>query len=131
VRDSSVNVVYYERDGEKMKIGKAEIESITYATHRSKLYNVMILFKGILKGSHDSADQLMGILWTHYGEPDEGDGPPAQFKWKGKTVSVFFYYNVDAERGHLEYTWEPGVQAMEAEQEEEFRKEMKAGADDL
>ncbi len=112
---------YYVRPEDKLKIGKADIESITYGFYRDDFFKVIIRVKGLMNYL-DLKQTLTGV----YGDGENVFGKDF-FAWSGKQVLITIEFQRMLNEGEALYTYNP---IMEKMSKETGRKTVK-GADDL
>ena len=91
----------YTREGEKTKIGDADIERVTYGFHKDRLYEVQIHFRSFI-----NFVKLKEILFKSYGPGRQPNRFLETYHWYRKETSVFLTYNEKSE-GVIGYTFLP------------------------
>jgi len=92
----------YTREGEKLKIGDADVERIMYGFYKDRLYEVQIRFR------HSSNfAKLKEKLFKLYGPGRQRDRPLQTYQWYGNNTSVFIAYDEKSEKGVIDYTFMP------------------------
>lgn len=81
--DHEGSVKYYKKEGEELKIGEAELESIEYGFWRGKLATVTVHTEGVF-----NYDKLITACKTKFGEPEQPDKKEATFVWRGKVTKM-------------------------------------------
>ena len=115
---------FYTRKNDKLKIGEAKLEKITYIFNKGRLGGVMICFT-----SASNASIIKETLTQHYGE--NFFTPPAEIlAWNGRNVFISFSYiemeGIDC-NGSVHYTYKP----LKKEEEKKKMEKMRKGASDL
>jgi len=100
---------YYVRPEDKLKIGKAAIESITYGFYRDDFFKVTIRVKGLMNYL-DLKETFVGV----YGEGENVFGKDF-FTWPGKQVLVTIEFKRMLNEGEALYTYKPIMEKMSKE----------------
>lgn len=91
----------YTREGEKMKIGDADIGRVTYGFHKERFYEVQIHFRSFF-----NFVKLKEILFKSYGPGRQPNRFLETYHWYRKETSVFLTYN-EKSGGVIGYTFLP------------------------
>ncbi len=99
----------YIRPDEKLKIGDAVIERITYGFYRDEFYKVTIQFKGLMNYLH-----LKKTLTDLYGDGDNIPGTDVH-TWTGRKTVVVVEFKGMLNEGEVLYTYKPVMEKMTKE----------------
>lgn len=100
---------YYARPDEKLKVGDAVIERITYGFYRDEFYKVTIRFKGLMNYLH-----LKKTLTDLYGDGDNIPGTDV-YSWSGKKVAVVIEFKGMLNEGEVLYLYKPIMEKLTRE----------------
>jgi hypothetical protein len=100
---------YYIRSGDKLKVGEAVVEKITYGFYRDEFFKVTIRFKGLMNYL-DLKQTLFGV----YGEGEQFPGRDI-YTWRGKQVFVTIEFKGMLNEGEAIYTYKPIMEKMSKE----------------
>jgi RNA polymerase sigma factor (sigma-70 family) len=92
----------YTREGQKMKIGDADIERVMYGFHEERLYELQILFRSFF-----NFVKLKEVLFKLYGPGLQPSRFLETYHWYGKETSVFLTYDEKSGKGAIGYTFLP------------------------
>ena len=92
--------VYTRRD-EKIKIGDADIERVTYGFHKDRLYEVQIYFRSFF-----NFVKLKEMLFKLYGPGRQPNRFLETYHWYRKETSVFLTYD-EKSGGVISYIFSP------------------------
>ncbi len=92
----------YTREGEKMKIGDADIERVTYGFHKERLYEVKVHFRSFF-----NFVKLKEILFKLYGPGLQPSRFLESYHWYRKETSVVLTYTEKSGKGTIGYTFLP------------------------
>lgn len=92
----------YRMEGEKMKVGDADIEMIMYGFYEDKLEDMQIHFR-----SSGNFAKLKEKLFQLCGPGRQPNPIGETYHWYGKEFSMFLTYNRTTEKGVLGYTFLP------------------------
>jgi len=100
---------YYIRPEDKLKVGEAVVERITYGFYRDEFFNVTIHFKGLMNYL-DLKQTLFGV----YGEGEQFPGKDI-FTWRGKQVFITIEFKGMLNEGEAISTYKPILEKMRKE----------------
>ncbi|MCX5834952.1 MAG: hypothetical protein NTV99_10685 [Deltaproteobacteria bacterium] len=100
---------YYIRPDDKLKVGEAVVERITYGFYRDEFFKVTIYVKG-LKNYLDLKQTFSGV----YGEGDNVFGKDF-YTWPGKQVFITIEFKGMLNEGEAIYTYKPIMEKMSKE----------------
>jgi hypothetical protein len=112
----------YRRTGDKMSIGDASIQTITYTFYKDRFFSVFITYEG-----WTNFDSLKRTLFELYGQPSRPNQFMEEYHWWGAWVSVGFKYSEISKKGHIIYIYK----SISAEREKDKKDSAKKGAADL
>jgi len=112
---------YYVRPEDKLKIGKAVIESITYGFYRDDFFKVTIRVKGLMNYL-----DLKQTFVEVYGDGENVFGKDF-YAWSGKQVLVTIEFKTMLNEGEALYAYKPITEKMNKETGRKITK----GAGDL
>ncbi len=92
----------YTREGQKMKIGDADIERVMYGFHKERLYELEIHFRSFF-----NFVKLKEILFKLYGPGLQPSRFLETYHWYRKETSVFLSYDEKTGKGVIGYTFLP------------------------
>lgn len=92
----------YARQGEKLKIGDADIERVMYGFYEDRLYEVQIHFRS---SSHFA--KLKEILFQAYGPGRQPNQFVETYHWYGGRTSAFLTYDEKSGKGVIDCTFLP------------------------
>ena len=92
----------YTREGERMKIGDADIERVAYGFHHDRLYEVQIHFRSFF-----NFVKLKETLFKLYGPGRQPSRFLETYHWYRKETSVFLTYSEKTGKGAIGYTFLP------------------------
>ncbi len=92
----------YTREGQKMKIGDADIERVMYGFHKERLYELQIHFRSFF-----NFVKLKEILFKLYGPGLQPSRFLETYHWYRKETSVFLTYDEKTGKGAIGYTFLP------------------------
>jgi RNA polymerase sigma factor (sigma-70 family) len=92
----------YTREGQKMKIGDADIERVMYGFHKERLYELQIHFRSFF-----NFVKLKEILFKLYGPGLQPSRFLETYHWYGKETSVFLSYDEKTGKGAIGYAFLP------------------------
>jgi hypothetical protein len=101
---------YYVRPDDKLKIGDAVIEKITYGFYRDEFFKVMIHFKGLMNYMH-MKETLTGL----YGDGEHVSFGKSLYTWTGSKVLVVIEFNGTLNEGEVLYTYKPVMEKLTKE----------------
>jgi hypothetical protein len=110
------NAKGYVKENDKLKIGDADLDSISYLFYQGRLFSVHIECK--LPGN---AASIKEFLFLQYGEGFRLSDPKSGevYIWNGSHVIVMYIYHQDNERAMLTYIYKPiADEAKRAKQKE-------------
>ena len=126
----------YTRQGEKKKIGDADIEGISYEFYNDKLSGLSIIIKG-----YSNFSKIRATLFHAYGtvkyknEFSENSGTVLDiYRWVGKKLIIELEYEVPKELGNIYYTYLPILNEIKKDlkkSKKEIIKRSKLGVKDL
>jgi hypothetical protein len=100
--ESGKDSEYYCRKNDKMKIGDADIDQISYGFYKNRFYVVLVEYHGFLNFT-----KLKTILLEQYGKPDQPNRLMENYFWFGGTVDIYFDYNEIFKKGYIYYSFRP------------------------
>ena len=100
---------YYIKPDEKLKVGEAVVERITYGFYRDEFFRVTIHFKGLMNYL-DLKQTLFGV----YGEGEQFPGRDI-YTWRGKQVFITIEFKGMLNEGEALYTYKPIMEKMSKE----------------
>lgn len=100
---------YYVRPDEKLKIGDAIVEKITYGFYRDEFFKVTISLKGLMNYMH-MKETLTGL----YGDGDHVFGK-SLYAWTGTKVNVVIEFNGVLNEGEVLYLYKPVMEKRTGE----------------
>jgi len=92
----------YLRAGDKMAIGDASVEKITYHFYKGRFCSVSIDYEG-----WDNFDSLKTTLSELYGQPRRPNQLMEEYNWLGASVSVSIEYSTSSKKGSIVYLYIP------------------------
>jgi len=92
----------YTREGQKMKMGDADIERVMYGFHKERFYELQIHFRSFF-----NFVKLKEILFKLYGPGLQPSRFLETYHWYGKETSVFLTYDGKSGKGAVGYTFLP------------------------
>jgi RNA polymerase sigma factor (sigma-70 family) len=92
----------YRREGEKMKIGDAEIEIIMYGFYKDRLEDMQIHFR-----SSSNFEKLKEKLFQLCGPSHQPNAFVETYHWYGEKFSLFLTYSRKTQKGVIGYTFFP------------------------
>jgi hypothetical protein len=92
----------YTRNGEKIKLGDADVEAVMYGFYRERLEDVQIHFR-----SSSNLAKLKGTLFLRYGPGRQPVRSMETYHWGEKDISIFLAYNQILEKGAVGFTFMP------------------------
>ena len=92
----------YTREGQKMKMGDADIERVMYGFHKERFYELQIHFRSFF-----NFVKLKEILFKLYGPGLQPSRFLETYHWYGKETSVFLTYDEKSGKGAIGYTFLP------------------------
>jgi hypothetical protein len=113
---------FYLRKGDKLKIGDADIDRISYGFYKSRFNKLFIIYKGSLNFT-----KLKDTFFEQYGQGSKPNRFMEQYYWVGETVSIAFEHSEITKKGEIVYTYDP----ISNEKEADSKKKAKNGAKDL
>ncbi len=116
------DMTFYQRKGEKLKLGDASLTDITYVAYKGRLERVLIRYEGF--SNHQSNKRK---LFELYGNPYKENGFLGRYSWFGTDVHIDLDYNEVIDEGNLSYCYKP----LSAERESDVEAGSKAAADHL
>jgi len=100
---------YYVRPEDKLKVGKATIERITYGFYRDEFFKVTINVKGLMNYL-----DLKQTFYSVYGEAEELPGKDI-YTWRGKQVFITIEFRGMLNEGEAVYWYKPITEKMSKE----------------
>jgi hypothetical protein len=100
---------YYIRPEDKLKVGEAVVERITYGFCRDEFFKVTIHFKGLMNYL-DLKQTLFGV----YGEGEQFPGKDI-YTWRGRQVFITIEFKGMLNEGEAIYTYKPIMEKMSKE----------------
>ena len=113
---------FYLRKGDKLKIGDADIDRISYGFYKGRFNKLFIIYKGSLNFT-----KLKDIFFAQYGQGSKPNRFMEQYYWVGETVSISFEHSEITKEGKIFYTYDP----ISNEKGEDRKEKAKNGAKDL
>jgi len=113
---------FYLRKGDKLKIGDADIDRISYGFYKGRFNKLFIIYKGSLNFT-----KLKDIFFAQYGQGSKPNRFMEQYYWVGETVSIAFEHSEITKEGKIFYTYDP----VSSEKEAGSKVKAKEGAKDL
>lgn len=113
---------FYLRKVDKLKIGDADIDRISYGFYKGRFNNLFIIYKGSLNFT-----KLKDILFAQYGKGSKPNRFMEQYYWVGETVSIAFEHSEITKEGKIVYIYDP----VSNEKETKTKVKAKEGANDL
>ncbi|MGD2126470.1 MAG: hypothetical protein PVG99_10340 [Desulfobacteraceae bacterium] len=96
----------YQRRNDKMRMGDAKIDSVSYIFYKDKFCSVYIGFRGRL-----NFQKIKEILIERHGEPHRPNETMETYIWRGDVVDIAFRYKEEiSKKGSLIYWFKPIMQ---------------------
>jgi hypothetical protein len=116
------NSKFYHRKNDKMKIGEADINEITYGFYKKRLYAITVRFYDII-----SFGRLKKTLVQQYRLYYQSNPYIERYTWYGHNITVVLEYSNITKKGSLFYWYKPIADEKERDEKEAAKK----GAKDL
>jgi len=113
---------FYKRKDDKLKIGDADLQYISYSFYKNQFYLVMIGFQSLTNFT-----KLKETLFEQYGEGNRTNRFMERYFWFGADVSITLDYNEIRETGSISYFFKPILDQIKLDQKNKAKK----GAGDL
>lgn len=113
---------FYLRKGDKLKIGDADIDRISYGFYKGRFNRLFIIYKGSLNFT-----KLRDTFFAQYGQGSKPNRFMEQYYWVGETVSIAFEHSEITKEGKIFYTYD----FISNEKEADSKAKAKEGAKDL
>jgi hypothetical protein len=113
---------FYLRKGDKLKIGDADIDRISYGFYKGRFNKLHIIYKGSLNFT-----KLKDTFFAQYGPGIKPNRFMEQYYWVGETLSIAFEHSEITNEGKIVYTYDP----VSNEKEADSKEKAKEGAKDL
>lgn len=111
----------YVRKGDKLAIGDAELESISYIAYKKRLIGVLIRYRSII-----NYQRLKETLFEVYGTGRKPNRFIEEFIWEGN-VGIMLKYSRISKKGTIFYTYNP----IRLERKNDMKKKGGEAAKDL
>ncbi|MEW5724267.1 MAG: hypothetical protein AB1896_14245 [Thermodesulfobacteriota bacterium] len=93
---------YYEREGDKLRIGNATLRSISYGFFQDRFYGVVVKYDG-----EENYYRLFTTLLDTYGEARRTHRFFKKWEWSGDRVKVILSYSEVTRDGALTFHYTP------------------------
>jgi len=93
---------YYIRKNDKLKIGDAVLESITYGFYKNRFHFVLIEFK-----AGTNYMKIKETLFEQYGAGNQNNEFLEQYTWYGSNVDILLKYSKISKEGRISYFYKP------------------------
>lgn len=113
---------FYKKKGDKLSIGEAELNKITYIFYKGKFYSVFIKYEGI-----GNFDKLKETFTSQYGAPNQPNQYMDDYYWYGDKVDISFSFTQVTDKGYVLTSYTP----IEQEREADKKAKAQQGASDL
>ena len=100
---------YYIRQEDKLKVGEAVVERITYGFYRDEFFKLTVSFEGLMNYLH-----LKEALFGVYGDGEHVAGKDI-YTWTGKQVFIGIEFKGMLNEGEVLYTYKPIMEKMSKE----------------
>ena len=108
----------YTREGDKMRIGNAELNKIHYIFYKGEFYCVHVGFEGL-----SNFDALTEIFIREYGRPPERQYTDRHYHWEGDRTSISLDYDASTEKGEIGYKYMPIQRLVDQEEKNAARND--------
>jgi hypothetical protein len=94
----SDNSQFYARKDDKLKIGDADLESLSYLFYKDRFFSVFITFSSLA-----NATAIRETSFQQYGAGHRPNRFMQRYFWTGSTMSITYDYNEVSKIGALSY----------------------------
>lgn len=108
---------FYSKSGDDLKIGEAELKSISYGAYKGKLSHVLIVTSGYL-----NSNRLLDILKEAYGRAYQGNKYIERYSWFGKRVSMSYEYDEVQQEATVIMSSKPLREIISADEKQSAKK---------
>jgi hypothetical protein len=106
----------YARKNDKMKIGDADIDQISYNFYKNRFCGILIRFHG-----HSNFIEVKEDFVRQYGKPNRPNEYMERYRWEGKTVGIILDYKEITEEGQINYFFIPIFQQFTDDHKEKAK----------
>lgn len=93
---------FYQKDGDPLKMGSANVSKIIYGFHKGRFYSVMVYF--------DAPANFAAIkdqFTKEYGEPMQPEPNAKKCFWNGDNITMLLTFDDAANAGRIAYFFKP------------------------
>ena len=107
----------YKRKNDKMELGDAIVDSITYSFYKDRFFRVLVKYS-----NEWNYRRLKDRMFTVYGPGTERKDDYKTWWWFGNDVSIGLMYGIVTYEGTVSYIYKPIQKEREADQMEAAKK---------